>query len=131
MVSVGNMRAFQLADVGTNQVGTEVDFPPGWHTYRLKVRFANVAASTGNVVLRSRLWQFGPGDAVNGSSIAGPNTTIAAAGQYICVEATVNEDCAVDPDGPNLIAVMRLGSDAADTLPNAIGLMSLMLERTS
>lgn len=131
--SVGAMRGITLADAQNYHLGAAVDFPPDWNTYSVKVQFVNrSSAVSGNVCLRIDTMTLIAGTDVNGAPSSGTQAAFAASStQWLLTEATVAANVAVNPAGPNLVRLIRLGNDATDTLAADISVIGLILTKVS
>lgn len=130
--SGGSTRPYALRDANNDHIGAEILFPPSWSTFNCYAKLEQLLTTAGNVVLRLDYKRLGHGADVNGTLNTGPQVTVALpATQWQVVVAQIATSAAVDPSGETLQRVMRLGSDAADTLAGSVGLLGLLFERAS
>jgi hypothetical protein len=132
--SLGNPNSayvYWLLDAAaTESVGSGVGIPPGWQTVDVDVWWVNAGTGSGDIVLRLVRQ-----NAVEGVSIgvfAAAAVTVTAGSQNVLIRTRLETGLsASDASRLMTMAVERRGGDAADTLPNDIGVIALVLTKAS
>lgn len=106
-----------------------VEIPPGWATFDIDLWWSNAGAGAGDVVWRLRMNQSGDGD----TTVIGGNgalSTVTAPLQSV-VKVTTVEAGVARTDDLIKIQVIRVSTDAGDTLANDASLIGVMLRKVS
>lgn len=131
--NIGNWVAYSFSSAAVQQAGVEVDFPTTWQTYRVFLHWTNLGTGAGNAAWIFAYGHWAEGDSYNTSTPSSQTASAAyaAPSQYVLAVDELSANIAVNPNGPNLLRVIRNATDASDTLENAAGVIGLLLERVS
>lgn len=127
---VGGTPYWSCADGADQSVIGGWRIPPGWASAVLALRWANLGAGSGDVRWNVTRDVNGDGDAINSGHTA-VAVTVAAQAQNVVEESTLVTAFAVTPGKTLSFVLTRLGSDGADTLGNAAGIVSVDLLRAT
>lgn len=115
---------------GQEFVAGHARIPDSWTTYDVTARMLNPVASSGNVRVQVNICTITAGSAISPSN--GTVTTVAASStQWRPFEATFRTGVTIGADRRVGITFLRIAADAADTLPNDLGLIDITLTKAS
>jgi hypothetical protein len=116
---------------GSENITCCVSLPAGWLTADADVYWTEPSGGTGDVVWRMDRQAYAEGATTNAET-TGSNVTATAPAQYTLKVTTVLSDFALDPTNPLLrLELLRLGSNASDTLTSDAAVLGVMLRRKS
>lgn len=130
--AVGSIHPCWLLDAAaTETVSLTTQVPAGWQTFDIVALWTNAGAGTGDVVLDVIHRATALGTALT-SGPAQTTTTFAAPTQDVLAVSVLAAAVPV-PSASQLLAIRvgRIGTDAADTLANDIGLIEIRLVKAS
>lgn len=120
-----------LDAAAAESVHTSFDIPDSWATVDVDVWWINAGAGAGDVVWRLDWHKFAAGDSAQAVDTSTSLTTSTAGAQNIIVVTTIASGIAFESTKLNRVEVVRLATDAADTLANDAGFLGVMLRKAS
>lgn len=128
-VGGGRVSAWLLDSAITETIGSAFLVPSYWSN-RIRVTYVwcNAGAGAGNVVFSMGYQVVAPGGNLNAVFTSNGNTTATAGAQDVQVNTVASAPLTVTPGQMLYLRMLRLGGDAADTLPNDCGLISVFFE---
>jgi hypothetical protein len=121
-----------LLDAASSEgVIATVEFPADWGNFHVDLIWAPTASAAGNVRLQVQGTTFGDGEAVPAYTTLG-TVTAANPGTVNVVEVTrLVTSQAVIAGETQLLQILRLGADGADTFASDIGLIGVRLTKAA
>jgi hypothetical protein len=128
-VGGGRASAWLMDAAITEAIGSAFLVPSYW-SKRIRVTYVwcNAGAGAGNVVFSMGYQVVAPGANLNAVFSSNGNTTATAGAQDIQVNTVASTPLTVTPGQMLYLRMLRVGGDAADTLPNDCGLISVFFE---
>jgi hypothetical protein len=115
---------------GSENITTALCVPDGWATADVEIWWTEPTGGTGDVVWRMDRAVYGDGESTNAETTGG-NITATAPAQYTIKATTVLTGITVDPTKLLRLEILRLGSNASDTLTSDAAVLGAMLRRKS
>jgi hypothetical protein len=115
---------------GSENITTALCVPDGWATADVDIWWTEPTGGTGDVVWRMDRAVYGDGESTNAETTGG-NITATAPAQYTIKATTVLTGITVDPTKLLRLEILRLGSNASDTLTSDAAVLGAMLRRKS
>lgn len=133
--AVGTMNSLPvmlLDSAATERVHAVVGLPPSWKSVYIEAIWANAGTGAGDVVIQHNNDLLKPGTGFGSVGYVGANITATAGAQNVVMVTDLTRPGSTPvTGGAAVIRILRRGADAADTLPNDIGLIGVRLRRAS
>lgn len=123
-----------LFDAAVNEIASvSTDVPAGWATYNVNLWWVNAGAGSGAVRWRLDVANLADGVTLTDPTTAGTQPTPTALAQNVVETTAMRTTAQTAPTDAQalVLELVRLGGDAADTLPNDAGVLGLMLVKVS
>jgi hypothetical protein len=103
--------------------------PSHWAKMDVYVKWVNMVANAGNVVLGGEIHKWAAGESINATPSGNSSVVPATAVPWVVVETKVGSDLVLDSTRMTTLRIARQGASGSETLPNSIAILSVRLQK--
>lgn len=124
----GSLPGWLLDSATTEHVTSSLLIPPGWATVACDLWWCNQGAGAGDVRWRTSFFRTPVGSSAQ-TQIADVSFTATADAPNVITKTAVIPGGAVNAFDLLRLSILRAGGDVADTLPNDVGMLGILVRR--
>jgi hypothetical protein len=128
-VITSRLGAWSFPAGSASYISMPLALPSHWTLVDVYVKWVNVAANAGNVVLGGEIHRWAVGESINQVPAGGSSIIAANPGPWLVTESKVAANLVIDPARSTTLRLARQGGSSNDTLPNSLAIVSIRIQK--